>query len=59
MLVTNQQTMKEELMQEVSKKVECGVPSEVKREPPGLSRGSDDRGLGAKRDPPFEGTEEK
>ena len=58
-LATNQQAMKEELLHEMAKKVECGVPSEVKKEPPGLSRGSDDRGLGAKRDPPLEGTEKK
>ena len=59
LLAANQQTIKEELMQEVSKKVECGFPSEVKKEPPGLLRGGDDRGLGAKRDPQIEGTEEK
>ena len=29
------------------------------REPPGLSRGSDDRGIGAKSDSPLGGTEEK
>ena len=39
LLATNQQTIKDELMQEVSKKMECGVPSEVKKEPPGLLRG--------------------
>ena len=44
LLATNQQAFKDELMQEVSKKVECGVPSEVKKEPPGLLRGCDDRG---------------
>ena len=59
MLATNQQTIKDEVMQEVSKKVECGVPSEVKKEPPGLLRGGDDRGLGAKREQPIGGTEEK
>ena len=32
MLATNQQAMKEELLQEMAKKVECGVPSEIKRE---------------------------
>ena len=36
-----------------------GWANYVKKEPPGLSRGSDDRGLGAKRDPPLEETEEK
>ena len=59
LLATSQQTIKDELMQEVSKKIECGVPSEVKKEPPGLFRGCDDRGLGVKRDPPDERTEEK
>ena len=36
-----------------------GWANYVKKEPPGLSRGSDDRGLGAKRDPSLEETEEK
>ena len=36
LLSTNQQTIKEELVQEVSKNVEYGVPSEGKKEPPGL-----------------------
>ena len=44
LLSTNQQTIKDELMQEVAKKMECGVPSEVKIEPPGLSMGGDDMG---------------
>ena len=35
---TNQQAIEEELAQEVAKKVECGVPREVKKEPPGLFR---------------------
>ena len=32
MLATNQQAMKGELLQEMAKKVECGVPCEIKRE---------------------------
>ena len=32
LLATNQQACKEELMQEVEKKVECGFPSELKNE---------------------------
>ena len=59
LLANNQQTIKEELTQEVSKNVEYGVPSEGKKEPPGLLRGGDDRGLGVKRDQQIEGTEEK
>ena len=65
LLAANHQTIKDELIQEVAKKMECGAPSkvkkeiEVKKEPPGLSMGGDDRGLGVKRDPPFEGTDEK
>ena len=47
LLANNQQTFKDELMQAVTKRVECGVPSEIKNEPPGLYRGGDDRGLGA------------
>ena len=35
------------------------APSEGKKEPPGLLRGGDDRGLGVKRDQQIEGTEEK
>ena len=63
LLATSQQTFKEELMKEVTKKVECGVPSEIKKEnknePPGLSWGGDDRGLGRKRDPPIERNDDK
>ena len=44
LLATNQQTIKGELTQEVTRKMECGAPSEVKKEPPGLFRGGDDRG---------------
>ena len=44
LLATNQQTIKNELMQEVAKKMECGVPSEVKKEPPGLTLGMDEMG---------------
>ena len=50
MLATNQQAMKN---------LECGVSSEIKIVPSGLSKGSDDRGLGAKRDPLLEETEGK
>ena len=59
LLATNQQTIKNELMQEVAKKMECGVPSEVKKEPPGLSLGRDDRGRCVKSEPPNERTEEE
>merc|ERR1712112_684745 len=59
MFATSHQAMKKELLQEMSKNTEYGVPSEIRSVPPGLSKGSDDRGLGAKRDPPPEGTEEK
>ena len=64
-LATNQQTFKGELIQEVTKKIECGVPSavekemEIKNEPPGLTMGGDDRGLGARSEPPNERNEDK
>ena len=63
LLATDQQAFKGELTKEVAKKVECGVPSEIKNEnknePPGLSWGGDDRGLGRKGDPSIETSEDK
>ena len=41
MFATSYQEMKKELLQEISKNVECGVPSEIKSVPPGLSKGSE------------------
>ena len=60
LLATNQQAIKSELMNEVSKKMDCGVPSEVTREPPGLNLGKDNRGIGVvKSEPPHERIEDK
>ena len=57
LLAADQQKFKDELTQVMTKRVECGVPSEVKNEPPGLYKGGDDRRLGAKREQTVEGTD--
>ena len=62
-LATDQQAFKGELMKDVAMKVECGFSSEMenenKNEPPGLSLGGDDRGLGRKVDPSIDINENK